>query len=302
MNLPLLPTSEQVLAWLLDKGLTLVIILVASLIIYQVAVFFINKAVILGAREKAELTPKLLARRKRAQTLGALLRNVLKYVIFFFALVTAISEVVGRNVATPLIASAGVVGLAIGFGAQSLIKDIASGFFILFEGQYAVGEFVSIKAGPYEATGIVDEFGLRMTTLRDIDGNLHYVPNGQIVGVDKFAHGYVTYNVEAILPATESSRAARAAIDIAADIGAHQPFLLSPPVAQVVEGFAGESIVRLRLNVVPSQAWVADAVGERLAKCLKEELGLESEPPATKYTINEDMAESYGDTILVRSG
>jgi len=295
----LLPTADEALRWLLDTGLTLALIAVFSFAVYQIGTLFINKAVRIGAKERADLTPKVVAARKRAYTLGALLRNVLKYFVFFFATLTAASEILGRNVTAPLLASAGVLGLAVGFGAQSLIKDIVSGFFILFEGQYAVGEFVTIKAGPYEATGVVDEFGLRTTTLRDINGNMHYVPNGTISGVDKYAHGYLTYHVEAMVGEEHSRGATDVAVDTAADIGAHQPFLLSPPTAQVVEGFAGECIVRLRLNVVPSEPWVADNVGERLAGALKERLKLEEEPRVMKYTLNENVAEGYGDTVLV---
>lgn len=294
-----LPTGEQTARWLLSTGVSLAIILITSFVIYELATYFINKLVRIGAKEEAELTPKVLAARKRAYTLGALLRNVLKYIVFFFAILTAASELLGRNIATPLLASAGIAGLAVGFGAQSLIKDIVSGFFILFEGQYAVGDFVNIKAGPYDATGVIDEFGLRMTTVRDIDGNLHFVPNGNIVGVDKYKDGYVTYNVEATIDAAHARKAKTAIVDIAADIGAHQPHLLSPPVVQVADGFAGENIVRLRLHIVPSQDWVADAVAARLAKSLAAALGLKEEPSTTKYTINEATAESYGETVLV---
>ena len=295
----LVPTGEQIGGWLVSKGVSLAVVLVTSFIIYELATYFINKAVRIGAKEDAELTPKVLAARKRAYTIGTLLRNLLKYAVFFFALLAAASELLGRNIATPLLASAGIAGLAVGFGAQSLVKDTLSGFFILFEGQYAVGDFVKIVAGPYAATGVVDDFGLRMTTVRDIDGDLHYVPNGTIVGVDKYANGYVTYNVEATIDATQARKATEAVVDIAADIGAHQPYLLSPPIAQVVEGFAGESVVRLRMHVVPSQDWVPDAVATRLAKGLAKALTLEEEPPTGHYTIDEATAEGYGETVLV---
>lgn len=295
----LLPTAEQTAKWLVSKGFSLVLILITSLIIYELATYFINKAVQIGAKESADLTPKILAARKRAHTIGALLRNLTKYAVFFFAVLAAASELLGRNIATPLLASAGIAGLAVGFGAQSLIKDTLSGFFILFEGQYAVGDFVKITAGPYSATGAVDEFGLRMTTVRDIDGNLHFVPNGAIIGVDKFTGGYVSYNVEASLDAAKAERATAAVVEIARDIGAHQPHLLSTPIAQVVEGFAGESVVRLRLHVVPSQDWVAEAVASRLAKGLAAALRLKEEPATSYYTIDEATAEGYSDTVIV---
>lgn len=295
----LLPTGEQAAKWLVQKGLALAIILILSVAAYEIATFFINKVVSIGAKEEAELTPKVLAGRKRAYTLGALLRNLVKYAVFFVATLMVVSELVSRNIATPLLASAGVAGLAIGFGAQSFIKDVVSGFFILFEGQYAVGDFVSIKAGPYDASGVVEEFGLRMTMLRDIDGNLHYVPNGSIMGVDKFTGGYVTYAIEAIIDADGAEKATEAVAKIAADVGVHQPFLLSPPTAEVAEGFSGESVVRLKLHVVPTTSWVADAVAARLAKTLAAVLDLEEEPATRTYTFDENTAGSYGESVLV---
>lgn len=298
----LLPTGEQTARWLADKGIALAAILVTSFVIYEVSTYFINKAVRIGAKEEAELTPKVLAARKRAHTVGTLLRNVLKYAVFFFAMLAVSSELLGRNIATPLLASAGVAGLAVGFGAQGLIKDSLSGFFILFEGQYAVGDFVTITAGPYTATGAVSDFGLRVTTVRDIDGNLHFVPNGAIIGVDKYSNGYETYNVEAVIDAAHADGATDAAVDISRDIGVHQPHLLSSPVAQIVEGYFGESVVRLRLHVVPSQEWVAEAVAGRLAKGLAVNLKLEEEPATTYYRIDEATAEGYGDTVLVEEG
>jgi len=162
-----------------------------------------------------------------------------------------------------------------------------------------VGDFVKITAGPYSATGVVDEFGLRMTTVRDIDGDLHFVPNGAIIGVDKFTGGYVSYNVEAVLDATRAEKATDAIVEIARDIGAHQPHLLSTPIAQVAEGFAGQSVVRLRLHVVPSQDWVAEAVASRLAKGLATALRLKEEPETTCYTIDEATAEGYSGTVIV---
>lgn len=295
----LLPTGERTAVWLAEKGMALLVIAIASFVIYEVAGYLINRAVRIGAKEEAALTPKVLAARKRAHTMGTLLHNVLKYVVFLFAVLAGASDLLGRNIATPLLASAGVVGLAVGFGAQTLIKDTLSGFFTLFEGQYAVGDFIKITAGPYTATGVVHEFGLRMTTIRDIDGNLHYVTNGSIMGVDRYANGYVTYNIEATIDAAHARKAADAAVDIAADIGAHQPYLLSPPIAQVVEGFSGEAVVRLRLNIVPSENWVAEQAMAQLTKGLAKALKLKEDPPTNKYTIDEATAERYGDQVLV---
>lgn len=120
---------------------------------------------------------------KRAKTLTELLKTVIRYTIYFIALVLVLSEF---NVdTTSLVAGAGVVGLALGVGAQSLIKDFISGFFIILEDQYAMGDY--IMAG--DLAGTVEEVGFRVTKLRDSNGVLHIVPNGSIVKVSNHTRG-----------------------------------------------------------------------------------------------------------------
>src|SRR4029078_12892848 len=111
----------------------------------------------------------------RAPAIGSLLRGVATFVIVGTGLVIALA-LVGINVA-PIIASAGVIGIAVGFGAQSLIKDFLTGVFMVFEDQYGVGDVVYTG----QASGTVEQVGLRITTLRDDNGVIWYVPNGSIM-------------------------------------------------------------------------------------------------------------------------
>lgn len=111
---------------------------------------------------------------RRADTLGDILKNLFKYIFTFIAAMT-ILDLFNVNT-TSILATAGVGGLAIGFGAQSLVKDVITGFFILLEDQYLVGDYISIAS--YE--GIVEELGIRTTKLRDFSGDLHIIPNGEI--------------------------------------------------------------------------------------------------------------------------
>ncbi|MGM0369129.1 MAG: mechanosensitive ion channel family protein [Bacillota bacterium] len=112
--------------------------------------------------------------RQRNTTLQSVLKSTLRYVVYFIA-ATMVLAVFGFSPA-PILASAGVVGLAVGFGAQSLVKDIISGFFILFEKQFVVGDYVKIL----DVEGIVEEIGLRVTKIKNFDGDLHIIPNGKI--------------------------------------------------------------------------------------------------------------------------
>ena len=109
--------------------------------------------------------------------MGSLLKSIASIVVFTVFTITAIAEL-GYPVG-PLIASAGIVGVAIGFGAQSLVKDFLSGIFMIFEDQYGVGDVVDLG----EATGTVEAVGLRVTRLRDVQGTVWYVRNGEILRV-----------------------------------------------------------------------------------------------------------------------
>src|SRR5262249_41604801 len=116
-------------------------------------------------------------RRQRAEALGSVLRSSISITIFAIAIMLILGEL-GVNLA-PLIASAGIAGIALGFGAQNLVKDFIAGLFMLLEDQYGVGDAVDLG----EATGTVEAVGLRITTVRDVRGVLWYIRNGEIVRV-----------------------------------------------------------------------------------------------------------------------
>lgn len=111
---------------------------------------------------------------RKAKTLRSVLRSIVRYVIYAFAAIAILREL-GVD-ATGLLAGAGLAGLALGFGAQSLVRDIINGFFILFEDHFAVGDYVTIG----DISGIIEAVGLRATRVRGFGGELHIIPNGQI--------------------------------------------------------------------------------------------------------------------------
>jgi small-conductance mechanosensitive channel len=141
--------------------------------------FLVLKLVDSALRRLTLLIPAsdLMASRRmeqRAETLRLIVRSVVKGILITVVLVTIISEL-GFDIG-PILASAGIAGLAIGFGAQSLVKDVISGFFILFEDQYGVGDVVKIG----ELSGVVERMTLRATVLRNLEGQVHVIPNGNI--------------------------------------------------------------------------------------------------------------------------
>lgn len=120
---------------------------------------------------------------RKSNTLAVILKSVIKYLFYFIGTVSILKEF-GIPIES-IIATAGIGGLAIGFGAQSLVKDIITGFFILFEDQYSVGDY--IKTGNFD--GIVEEMGLRVTKIRAFSGELHIIPNGNIQTVTNLSRG-----------------------------------------------------------------------------------------------------------------
>jgi small conductance mechanosensitive channel len=194
-------------------------------------------------------------RRQRAGTIRAVLNSAL-VVVLLAVLVVMILDLAGLPVA-PLLASAGIVGVAFGFGAQSLVKDLLAGLFMLIEDQYGVGDVVDL--GP--ASGLVEEVGLRSTRLRALDGTVWYVPNGEIARVGNmtrlwsraFIEVRLSYDTDldlarqAMLDAVSSAREASEDVDKA---------ILSEPEVPGIESFDYYSIaIRLMIQVAPIKQW-----------------------------------------------
>ena len=126
---------------------------------------------------------------KRGKTLSSLLESICKYALYFVVIVMVLQEI--KVDTTSILASAGVIGLAVGVGAQNVVKDFIAGFFIILEDQYAVGDY--IISGTNEGT--VEELGFRVTKLRDANGVLHILPNGGITRVSNFNRGNIQTSV-----------------------------------------------------------------------------------------------------------
>ncbi len=177
-------------------------------------------------KERSANAARIAARRQqRAQTIGSVLKSTVSIVLLTW-LVLAGLNVLGVNIA-PFIASAGVVGLAIGFGAQNLVRDFVTGVFMLLEDQYGVGDIVDLG----EAIGEVESVGLRVTTVRDVDGTLWYVRNGEILRVGNMSQDYAVARVE--VPVSLSADLARAE-DVAVE--AAKQALKDPELAANVIG------------------------------------------------------------------
>src|ERR687896_1335621 len=171
--------------WLSETWVRIVIILGAA-----VLVTLASRLVVSRFRKRLEGTASITQELnlQRATTLTGALSTALIVVIWALAILMALGEL-GQNIA-PLLASAGVAGVALGFGAQSLVKDALSGFFILLENQFGVGDNLEIQTPSNRVMGRVESLTLRVTSLRAFDGTLHMVPNGNIVVASNRSKGW----------------------------------------------------------------------------------------------------------------
>lgn len=208
-----------------------------------------------AAASLREAAPQIVERRtQRAQTIGSVLRSFTTLLIYGVAFVLVLGEF-GVNLA-PIIASAGVVGVAIGFGAQNLVRDFLSGIFMMLEDQYGVGDFVDLG----EASGTVEAVGLRVTTLRDIAGTVWYVRNGEVLRVGNSSQGYSVAVVD--IPVGHSAdvdHAQELARSAAAQECAEPAIagkVLAPPDMLGVQSVTAEGILlRLTVRTRPGEQW-----------------------------------------------
>lgn len=157
--------------WLLHNGITIVVIIITSIIILKFGHIFIEKSIRKVVRQNGGTKT---AEEQREDTLIQVLNITLNVIVITVSSLIIMTEL-GINIA-PLLAGAGIAGVALGFGAQYLVKDVISGIFILLENQYAVGDVICTA----EKCGSVKKITLRVTVLRDLDGVVHYIPNGEI--------------------------------------------------------------------------------------------------------------------------
>jgi len=173
---------QKVVNWSLSSGVHILFVLILTAVALKATKVLSTRLTSLAMSQKEDREFQ-----KRAQTLGSIIRYVLVIALLIVAAMTVLKEL-GVEIA-PVLAAAGIVGLAVGFGAQSLVKDVISGFFILLEDQIRVGDVVQIA----DKAGLVEKISLKTTILRDLSGNVHYVPNGRIDVVTNMTKDYSRY-------------------------------------------------------------------------------------------------------------
>lgn len=180
--------TELLVPWFLSSGLRIMVIIIVALFLNKIITRLIDKTVRLAVVPNNHSSKE--AEKKREDTLIQIFSISAKIVIFSMLILMVMQEfgvVIG-----PILAAAGIVGLAFGFGGQYLIRDIISGLFIILENQYRIGDVVKFE----NLGGVVEKISLRMTTLRDMDGTVHHIPHGEIKEVSNYAKDFARVNLD----------------------------------------------------------------------------------------------------------
>jgi small conductance mechanosensitive channel len=264
---------DQTIAWLLGPGLRIVVIILVAWVTYRVGRLSITHSLDLALRDRPGDAVANIQISKRRQTLRNLSVTILKVIVFAMAILMILHDL-GFEIG-PILASAGILGIAIGLGGQSLAKDVIAGAFIILEDQFAVGDVVKIN----DRAGVVENIGLRTTTLRDQEGIAHIIPNGKIDATSVMTKGWsqivldldVAYN-------TDLDRAVSAIEKILKEYAAEFPGnVLGEPQVLGIESIADNSVkIRSTLKTAPGKQWDAARLIRRRIKDELTNLGIQA--------------------------
>jgi small-conductance mechanosensitive channel len=263
-------------AWLIGKPLSVLWLIVFGL----VGRWLLHKAIDrVVARARGGVLPERLARgpfatpggetavdrrAQRAETMGSLLKSIVSGVIFAVVLMMALAKL-GQNIA-PLLASAGIIGVALGFGAQSLVKDFLSGIFMIFEDQYGVGDTVTFG----DVSGTIEAVSLRVTRMRDVDGTVWYLRNGEILKVGNQSQNWSRTVLDIAVGYHEDiTRVRRVLKEVAHEVWEDEGFrdkIIEEPEVWGVQSLGPDRVVvRVTLKTMPQKQWmVAREMRERI--------------------------------------
>jgi len=277
--------------WMLKNGIPILIIAVPALIAYRIIKATLPRLMkrLLVRRGKDRLAREQLS--KRSKTLSTVITNTIGIIIAMVAAFMILSNV-GINI-TPLLAGAGVAGVAVGFGAQTMIRDLIAGFFIIIEDQYDVGDVIKVNN---QLAGGVEELNIRRTVLRDLDGVLHIVPNGQINIASNLTRMWSRANLDISVAYKEDLDRVMAVIrrvweDLAEDPD-WGPFLIekTPWLLRVNEFGDSGIVIKVVGQTEPGQHWNVMGELRRRIKRVFDEEGIEIPWPHVKLYMGDKPA------------
>lgn len=240
----------------ISNSIKVILILIFMTVIIKLAISLIDKFV---SKQK---NMRISFDEKKANTLGELLKSIVKYSVYFIGVMSILNTVFG----TISITFAGIGGVAIGLGAQNLIKDIINGFFIIFEDQFAVGDYINIG----DKGGIVESIGLRLTKLKDFNGDLHIIPNGSIAIITNHSRADMRILVDIEIAHEED---VDKVIDVlqstCSEIEGHEDIVEPPKVIGITSIKESGVIVRVAGKAKPMTQWdIENLLRKKIKKSL----------------------------------
>ncbi len=270
--------------WLISSGFRIIIYLIAAVLLIK-AIKRIGNAVIARYQDDDPTTKN--EQERRAETLVSVVNITSKVFIWVIVVFMTLREI-GANI-TPLLTGAGIAGIAIGFGAQNIVRDFFSGFLILLENQYRVGDWIQIA----DRNGLVESISLRTTSIRNLEGVLHIVPNGEIKAVDNYTFSESRQVIDVGISYNSS---VDKAIEVIKAIG--EEMQTNPVSGADIRDFEvlgvqrlGDSSVdiRVKISTEPSKQWAIGRSFRYLVKKRFDEAGIEIPfPHRTVYLRTED--------------
>ena len=262
---------------IVNKGIRIVVIIILMYITIKIGNRLINKFV----KRQIESNARFSMDNQKAKTIGEVLKSVLKYMTYFIGAALILSDAFNGI----SVAMASVGGFALGFGAQSLVKDIINGFFILFEDQYGVGDHVTI--GTF--SGIVETIGIRTTVIRDFSGDVHLIPNGTINQVTNHSRGNIRFIVDVDISYEEDIDNAINVISNVCNKYKDENENIVEPIEVLGVNSLNASSVTIRIigKAKPLKQWEAERELRKRVKRVLDEEGIEIPYPKTQL-INKE--------------
>jgi small conductance mechanosensitive channel len=286
---------KEVGDWFVSTGLRIFVIAIVTLILMKLIRVLADRLSSLFHKEKMDAES-----RKRADTLTSVIRHLLNVVILIVVFMTILGQL-GIEIG-PILAAAGIVGLAVGFGAQSLVKDVINGFFILLEDQVRVGDWVEVG----DKRGVVERVNLKMTVLRDLNGKVHFIPNGNIEVVTNLTKDFSRYMFDIGVAYREDPDEVMQVIreideELRSDVN-FAPDILEPIQVLGLDKFADSAIViKARYKTKPAKQW---GVGREFKRRLKKkfnERGIEIPfPHLTLYQGQDKQGEAAPMRVMMQ--
>jgi hypothetical protein len=233
-----------------------------------------------------------LARLRRGETALALVATAIPYVAAIAVIIIAVSAFLPRTVAA--LGGSALILVLVGFGAQRFLMDVIAGTLIAFERWYGIGDFVRLE--PAQISGIVEQFSLRTTVIRSLNGDRTYVPNSQIISASTSPRGFRRYSIEVLTTDPEEARNAIEQVGRRAPVGEAR-FLRAPKVIEERELGEGSWLVRGQADVAPTMEWLAEGLLVGRLKASLSADALLADPIV--YTIDEGTLSRYQRRVLV---